>query len=188
MEQKPRMRRCGAEAFSMVLVIALALPMIGQLKDSDSPILEAREISGGCCQSDRNTTYLRVFSDGKAEWDEFDYAKKSYVAHQAVLSKKQMRAIQWAVDNMKGLASFYSGKYAKGNIDSEYTFSIMGRKKDTNYRTEIFFGLAVDAENYSELPARVRAVACNVSVTRGQLTNETTDFDSEFCRKYYVGW
>jgi len=188
MEQKPRMRRCGSMALSMVLVIAFAPPMIGQLKGSDSPILEAREISGGCCQSNRNTTYLRVFSDGKAEWDEFDNSTKSYSAHQTVLSKKQMRAIRWAVDNMKGLASFYSGRYAKGNIDSEYTFSIMGSKKGTNYQTEIFFGLAVDAENYSELPVPVRTVACNVSVTKGQLTNDTTDFDLEFCRKYYVGW
>lgn len=180
------MKRIDAVALSVLLCIAITLPMIGQVKDSDSPILEAREISGGCCQPNRDTTYLRVFSDGKVEWDEFNSANKSYVVHRAVLSKKQIRAVRWAVDNMKGLASYYTAKDAEGNIDSEYTFTIMGRKKDRTYRTEVFFGLPVDAENYSKLPTPLRTVACSVSVTRSQLTNEKADL--EFCRKYYVGW
>lgn len=102
MEQQPKIRRFDGVAISVLLVIAVALPMTGQLKDSDSPILEARDIEGGCCQPHHDTTYLRVFSDGKAKWDEFDYARTSYVAHQAVLSKRQMRAVEWAIDKMKG--------------------------------------------------------------------------------------
>ena len=180
------MKRFNPLALSLLLVIAVTLPMTAQLKDRDSPILEARDFSGGCCQPNRDTTYLRVFPDGKVEWDEFDEAEKSYVAHQAVLSKKQMRAIKWAIDNMKDLASSYTGQYAKGNIDSFYSFAIIGRKNDKTYRTDIFFGLSVDGDNYSKLPTPLRNVACNVSVTRSQLTNEKADLD--FCRKYYVGW
>jgi hypothetical protein len=180
------MKRFNPVVLSVLLAIAVTLPMTAQLKDRDSPILEARDISGGCCQPSRDTNYLRVFSDGKVEWEEFDYAKKSYVAHQAVLSKKQMRAIKWAVDNMKDLAGSYTGQYAKGNIDSFYSFAITGRKNDKTYRTDIFFGLSVDGDNYSELPTPLRNVACNVSITRSQLTNEKADL--EFCRKYYVGW
>ena len=180
------MKRFNPVVLSVLLAIAVTLPMTAQLKDSDSPILEARDISGGCCQLSRDTTYLRVFPDGKAEWDEFNEAKKSYVAHQAVLSKKQMRAVKWAIDNMKDLLGSYTGKSAEGNIDSFYSFAITARKNDKTYRTEIFFGLPVDADNYSKLPTPLRNVACNVSVTRGQLTNEKPDL--EFCRKYYVGW
>ena len=58
-----------------------------------------------------------------------------------------MRAIKWAIDNMKDLASSYTGQYAKGNIDSVYTFTIIGRKNDKTYRTDIFFGLSVDGDN-----------------------------------------
>ena len=83
------MKRFNPLALSLLLVIAVTLPMTAQLKDRDSPILEARDFSGGCCQPNRDTTYLRVFPDGKVEWEEFDEAEKSYVAHQAVLSKKQ---------------------------------------------------------------------------------------------------
>ena len=182
------MRPNSAVPLSVLLIITITSPMMYQLKDSDSPILEAREISGGCCQPNRNSTYLRVFSDGKVEWDEFDDAKKDYVTHHAVLSKKQMRAVQWALDNMKGLASHYTAKEAEGNIDSEYNFTVMGRRKDKTYRTEIFVGLSVDADNYSQLPAPLRTVACSVAIMRNQLTNEKADFDLGFCRKYYAGW
>ena len=98
-----------------------------------------------------------------------------------------MRAIQFAVDNMKGLGDFYKGKSAEGNIDSEYNFAITARKKDKIHQMEIFFGLPVDTGNYSKLPPAVCSVACNVTVTRSQLTHEKID-DLEFCRKYNVGW
>jgi hypothetical protein len=180
------MRRIRVVALSALLVTGIGSPLIGQPKDDDPPILEAREVSGGCCQADSDTTILRVFSDGKVEWDEFDDAKHSYVARQGVLSNKQMRAIQWAIDNMKGLRDFYRGKNTEGNIDSNDSFTILARKKGKTYRTEIFFGLPVDVDNYSKLPASVRSVACNVTVTRSQLTHEKID-DLEFCRKYSVG-
>lgn len=180
------MRRFDVVAASVLLTVVSVLPVTGWTQDTDSPILEARDISGGCCQPNYDSTYLRVFSDGKVEWDEFDSATRSYVPHKAVLSKKQMKAVQWAILNMKGLASFYTGAYAKGNIDSQYSFAITGRKNGNIYHIDIFFGLDVDADNYSDLPARVRSVACNVAVTRSQLTNEKVDLD--FCRKYYVGW
>jgi hypothetical protein len=118
------MKRFNAVVLSVLLAIAVTLPMTAQLKDSDSPILEARDISGGCCQPSRDTTYLRVFPDGKAEWDEFNEAKKSYVAHQAVLSKKQMRAVKWAIDNMKDCQAPTQENPPRENIDSFYSFAI----------------------------------------------------------------
>lgn len=86
----------------------------------------------------------------------------------------------------EGLEKCYIAKAAERNIDSEYTFEITGRKKDKTYRTDIFFGLWVDGENYSKLPIPLRDVACNVSITRSQLTSEKADL--QFYRKYYVGW
>ena len=119
-------------------------------------------------------------------WDEFDNATKSYVPHQSLLSKKQMKSIKWAIGNMQRLANSYTGKYAVGNIDSYRSFQITGRDKGKTYQTDVFFGLSVDSENYSELPLSLRNVACNVSVTRSRLAHEEADL--EFCRKYYVGW
>jgi hypothetical protein len=183
---RTKMRRTNAFAWSVLLVVAIRLPLMGQPKDGDSPILEAREISGGCCQRSSDTTFLRVFSNGHVEWDEVDDPNKPYVRHQGMLSKKQMRAIQRAIDNMKGLRDFYKGKSAEGNIDSEYTFAITARKNDKTHQTEILFGLPVDSDNYSKLPRAVRSVACNVTVTRDQLTHEKMD-DPEFCKRYYAG-
>ena len=97
-----------------------------------------------------------------------------------------MKAVKWAIENMKGLRNSYTGKYAEGNIDSFYSFQITGHAKDKTYQTDVFFGLDVDGENYSELPNPLRNVACNISVTRSRLTHEEADLD--FCRKYYVGW
>ena len=70
-----KMKRFNPVPLSLLLVIAITLPMTAQRKGSDSPILEARDFSGGCCQPNRDTTYLRVFPNGKAEWEEFNEAK-----------------------------------------------------------------------------------------------------------------
>ena len=181
------LQKTKSKAALMAAFLVMALPLVrGQAKESGSPILEAREISGGCCQPSHDSTYLRVFPNGRAEWDQYDPAKKLYVPHHAVLSRKQLRAVKWAIESMRNLAKSYTGEYAKGNIDSFYSFAITGSEKDRTYQTEIFFGLPVDAENYSELRVPVRTLACNVSVVRTRLANEEADL--EFCKMYYVGW
>ncbi len=183
---KQRTRKLGVVALRVVLMMALAPSTRAQPEDGRSPILEAREVSGGCCQPSRDTTYLRVFSDGRAEWDVYDEKQKSYVTHQTLVSKKQMRAVKWAIRNMKGLGKSYTGKYAAGNIDSYYSFQITTYDRGKTYETDVFFGLEVDSENYSELPVSLRTVACNVAITRSRLAHEEADLN--FCRKYYVGW
>ncbi|MGE5205205.1 MAG: hypothetical protein ACM3PW_06290 [Chlamydiota bacterium] len=168
------------------LFITVVSTVTGQRKDIPSVVLEARETSAGCCQPSYDRTYIRVFSDNSAEWDEFDDTTKSYVPRKAVLSKKELSVVKWVVENMKGMTESYTAESAKGNIDSSYSFEITGRDKGRAFHTEIFFGLPVDAENYSHLSVRVRNVACNISVMRSRLAHEKADL--QFCKKYYVGW
>lgn len=181
------LQKTKSKAVLLTAFLVVLLPLVrGQAKESGAPILEAREISGGCCQPSYDHTYLRVFPNGRAEWEQYDPAKNRYVLHHAVLSRKQLRAVDWAIASMKNLAKSYTAESAKGNIDSFYSFAITGSEKGKTYQTEIFFGLPVDAENYSELRVPVRTLACNVSVVRTRLANEEADL--EFCKKYYVGW
>jgi hypothetical protein len=164
----------------------LVLPFVAPQSKVPKPILEARDIQGGCCEAHHDLTYHPVFADGKVEWDEPDSKTQRSVARQSVLSKKQLKAVRWAIDNMKGLARSYEANGAKGNIDSELSFVITASEGGRDYHTDRSFGLPVDAENYSDLPTQVRTVACNIAVPRSDLGLETLDL--AFCRKYYVGW
>ena len=165
---------------------SFAPPIAAQQATSSSSILDARDISEGCCDSHYNRTYLRVFADGRAEWEAFDEQEKAFIVHQGILPKKKLKAIQWAVDNMRGLEKRYDGKAGENNIDSWYRFAITGKREDKTYHTDIIFGLPVTGKNYSGLPGSLRTVVCNFAMTRSELANETADL--EFCRKYYVGW
>ncbi len=158
----------------------------GQESKVTAPILEARDIAGGCCDIHHDRTYLRVFADGRVEWDEIDFKTQRSVPHQSILSKKQLNAVRWAVDNLKGLDKIYTANYAQGNIDSMFSFRITASGSGRDYHTDISFGLPVSAENYAALPTRVRTVVCNIAIPRSQLAGEKTDLT--FCKKYYVGW
>jgi len=179
------MRQKGAGAILLLLCV-FGLPCEAQRNADPAAILDARDISEGCCDSHYNRTYLRVFADGKVEWDALDPLTNKSVGHQGTLSKKKVKAIQWAIDNMKGLDKRYDGKAGENNIDSWYRFAITGKQLNKTYHTDIVFGLPVSGKNYSGLPDRVRTVVCNIAVTRSELANEKADL--EFCRKYYVGW
>jgi hypothetical protein len=173
---------------SMVLsafVLVLPFTMGAQQSKVPKPLLDARYIQSGCCSRNSDFTYLRVFADGKVEWDEEDLKTHSFVAHQGALSGKQLNAVQWAIDRMKGLAKNYTANGAKRNIDDMLSFAITAREGGRDYHTEIFFGLPVDAENYSELRTPVRAVACTLTILRSDLSHEKMDLT--FCRKYFVG-
>lgn len=166
----------------------LVLPFMRRAQKTSvpKPILEARDIQSGCCDTHHDLTYLRVFADGKVEWDEIDLKTQRPVAHQSALSRKQLKSVRWAIDSMKESAKSYTANRAKANIDSELSFVISASEGGRDYHMEIFFGLPVDAENYSELPTPVRTVACNVAILRSDLLGEKMDLT--FCRKYYVGW
>src|SRR5215469_3265184 len=114
------MRRTVAGAIFLSLCV-FALRGQAQHKADDEPILEARDSSGGCCSLRYDRTYLRVFADGRVEWEVFDEQAKpslvegtnvwtAFIAHKETLSKKKLKSIQWAIENMKGLKEFYVGK------------------------------------------------------------------------------
>ena len=181
--RKMLQKRVGAV---FLLLCVFSLQGEAQQNAAAAPILEARDISQGCCSGQYDRTYLRVFGDGTVEWEAFDEHGKVFVAHHETLSKKKLRAIQWAIDSMKGLKDFYVGKGAENNIDDDYRFAITGRRGVKIYKTEIGFGLPVSEENYSGQPSPLRTVVCNIAETRSELAHEKADL--EFCKKYYVGW
>jgi hypothetical protein len=142
------MRQKGAGAIFLLLCI-FALPGEAQRNARAAPILDVRDISQGCRSGRYDRTYLRVFGDGRVEWEAFDEHEKAFIVRQETLSNKKLNAIQWSIDTMKGLKDCYVGKGAENNIDDGYRFAITGRRGDKTYKTEIGFGLAVSGENYS---------------------------------------
>ncbi|HXT87484.1 MAG TPA: hypothetical protein VN745_10710 [Verrucomicrobiae bacterium] len=179
--------RRNAIVASAVLVSAICMLASGaQRKPVEMPILEARDISAGCCDTHFNLTYLRVFADGKVEWQQFEGENRIVASHHGRLPARKLKAVERAVDSMKGLKEFYAGKSAENNIDSWFHLDITGRRRNKTYHTDIAFAFPVNGKNYADLPDIVRTVACNVAVTRSELAKEKMDV--EMCRRYYVGW
>src|SRR5579864_1941253 len=67
-------RRAGAIFLSLCI---FAQPGKAQRNADAAPILDVRDISQRCCSGQFDRTYLRVFGDGRVEWEAFDEQETS---------------------------------------------------------------------------------------------------------------
>jgi len=169
-------------------------------RDSPPPILEAVSRANGCCEAHYAEVRLRVFEDGRAEWDEPRPADTSsadagldqsgpareFVRKQAVLTKKELNAVNWAVHSMSLLQPKYRAPAADTNIDNDDWMEFSARDNKKTYKVSVAFGNLITEENYRGAPRALKTVVCNIEKIRLAHTHETGDLD--WCANYWMGW
>jgi len=153
------------------------------------PILEAIDHADGCCEAHINMAHLRVFADGRIEWDEkfavngkWQFPRKTSTA-----TKKELKAVRWAVNSMSGLASIYSTPAAENNIDNDDWIEITGRSAKKTRNVTVAFGSSIDEANYASAPPGLKTLVCTIAIIRNSRTHEDSA-DLAWCSKYYVGY
>jgi hypothetical protein len=169
--------------------------------DSSAPILEAIDRANGCCEPHYTSVHLRVFENGRAEWDEpvppafpddapadLDRAsgEKQFVRKTATLSKKELNAVSWAVRSMSLLEPKYRTPAADMNIDNDDWIEFSARDKKKSYKVTVAFGNPISEENYQDAPRALKTVVCSVEKIRLAHTKETKDM--AWCTNYWMGW
>lgn len=155
------------------------------------PILEAIDHAEGCCEGYIHAVHLRVFAGGRIEWDQMDglttSRKLNFILRNSAATKKEMKAVRWAVASMSGLAPGYTGAAAYGNIDNNDWIEIIGRDAKEIHKVNVGFGSSIAEWNYANLPPGLKTVVCTIEIIRESRTHEATP-DLSWCRKYYVGY
>lgn len=183
---------------AFTLFLLLAGPARGQAAESSraaqsasaQPVLEAIDRAAGCCETPIDMADLRVFADGKIEWDEMTatpFGKLEFVHKTSVATKKELKAVRWAVASMSGLSPSYVAAAAQGNIDNDDWIEITGRDAKRIRKVIVGFGNSIDEENYTDAPPALKTVVCTIAIIRQSRAHEPAP-DTAWCRKYYVGY